>query len=355
MKNHKFNYRWELKDLNNVPKNNYKVFSCFSGGGGSSMGYKLAGFDVVGCNEIDPKMMEVYILNLKPKHHYLGDIKQFKNIYKLPTELYELDLLDGSPPCSSFSIAGNREKDWGKEKVFREGQKEQILDTLFFDFIDVAKTLQPKIVIAENVKGLIMGEAKSYVREIIYQFEQAGYLVDFQLLNASEMGVPQRRERVFFYAIRKDLLKHINTIDLFGKQPQLNLEFNEQPIKFKEYKDEKGVDMSHTERGKLMMQRKPGDLTLSDINERINGKISGFNATIVYDDKVCPTIPSGEYMWRFYDGHMLTNNDYILSSSFPINYNFGDQKPKYVLGMSVPPVMMAQIATKIKEQWLDKF
>jgi DNA (cytosine-5)-methyltransferase 1 len=50
-----------------------------------------------------------------------------------------LDILDGSPPCSSFSMAGNREKDWGKEKKFREGQAEQVLDNLFFDFIDLQK------------------------------------------------------------------------------------------------------------------------------------------------------------------------------------------------------------------------
>ena len=117
------------------------------------MGYKLAGFDVLGCNEIDPKMMEVYIENHKPKYSYLEGIQTFKNRKDLPKELYNLDILDGSPPCSSFSIAGNRDEDWGKEKKFREGQSEQVLDTLFFDFIDLAKELQPKVVVAENVKA----------------------------------------------------------------------------------------------------------------------------------------------------------------------------------------------------------
>ena len=72
-------------------------------------------------------------------------------------------------------MVGNREKDWGKEKVFREGQAEQVLDTLFFDFIDLAKELQPKVVVAENVKGLILGEAKKYVRKIYEEFDKAGY------------------------------------------------------------------------------------------------------------------------------------------------------------------------------------
>jgi DNA (cytosine-5)-methyltransferase 1 len=78
------------------------------------MGYKLAGFDVIGCNEIDPKMMAAYRANHNPKHSYLEPIQTFKNREDLPPELFDLDILDGSPPCSSFSMAGNREKDWGK-------------------------------------------------------------------------------------------------------------------------------------------------------------------------------------------------------------------------------------------------
>jgi DNA (cytosine-5)-methyltransferase 1 len=156
MKEHKFPYNWTLKDAV-FTKDKGKVFSCFACGGGSTMGYKLAGFDVLGCNEIDPKMIEAYKTNHNPKYAYLEPIQTFKTRKDLPSELYNLDILDGSPPCSSFSMAGNREKDWGKEKKFKEGQAEQVLDTLFFDFIDLAKELQPKIVVAENVKGLLLG------------------------------------------------------------------------------------------------------------------------------------------------------------------------------------------------------
>ena len=156
----KLNYRWTMKDDYPTEKNGLKVFSCFACGGGSTMGYKLAGFDVIGCNEIDPKMNKVYIENHKPKFNFLEGIQTFKLRDDLPEELYDLDILDGSPPCSSFSMAGNREKDWGKEKKFKEGQAEQVLATLFFDFIDLAVKLKPKVVIAENVKGITQGEAK---------------------------------------------------------------------------------------------------------------------------------------------------------------------------------------------------
>ena len=167
---HNFPYKWTLKDAV-FTKDKGKVFSCFACGGCSSFGYKLAGFDVIGCNEIDPKMMEAYKANHNPKYAYLEPIQTFKMREDLPQELYELDILDGSPPCSSFSMAGNREKDWGKDKVFREGQAMQVLDTLFFDFIDLAKKLQPKVVVAENVKGLLLGEAKAYVRQIYREFD----------------------------------------------------------------------------------------------------------------------------------------------------------------------------------------
>jgi DNA (cytosine-5)-methyltransferase 1 len=199
---HRFPYKWNLNDAV-FTKDKGNVFSCFACGGGSTMGYKLAGFDVLGCNEIDRKMMEAYQANHNPKYSFLEGIQTFKLRDDLPEELYNLDILDGSPPCSSFSIAGNRESDWGKEKKFREGQADQVLDTLFFDFIDLAKKLQPKVVVAENVKGLLLGNAIEYVKKLYKQFDQAGYYCQHWLLDASKMGVPQRRERVFFICLRK--------------------------------------------------------------------------------------------------------------------------------------------------------
>jgi DNA (cytosine-5)-methyltransferase 1 len=353
---HKFPYEWTLKDAN-FTKDKGKVFSCFACGGGSTMGYKLAGFDVLGCNEIDPKMIEAYKENHKPKYAYLEPIQTFKLRKDLPDELYNLDILDGSPPCSSFSMAGNREKDWGKEKKFREGQAEQVLDNLFFDFIDLAKELQPKIVVAENVAGLMMGEAQQYVRKIFSEFEKAGYKLRVApyLLDASTMGVPQRRRRVFFIALRNDLANpFLEQIDMFQMAPKLDLNFKEPEIKFGEFRDEVGVDGSHMERGKLMPHRIKSDKCCSDINERLYNKFSGFNAMIRHDDEVCGTITSGEYDWRFYDGKICTNKDYMLAGSYPLDYNFRGQQPKYFVGMSVPPVMTAQISSQIYEQWISK-
>ena len=238
MEIHKFHYNWKLAEAN-FTKDKGKVFSCFACGGGSTMGYKLAGFDVIGCNEIDPKVNQVYVTNHAPRFNFLGDIRELrKRERELPPELYNLDILDGSPPCSTFSLSGNREKDWGKEKVFREGQTAQVLDTLFFDFIALAKALQPKVVIAENVKGLLMGNAIDYVRRIYKDFEDAGYYCQHFLLDASKMGVPQMRNRVFFVCIRHDLgVNFLKVSDLFNVEPHISMDFNEPGICYGEFAD----------------------------------------------------------------------------------------------------------------------
>jgi len=349
MTKHKFNYKWTLKDAN-FTKDKGTVFSCFSCGGGSTMGYKLAGFDVIGCNEIDPKMMDVYKANHNPRFSYLESITTFKDRDDLPPELYNLDILDGSPPCSSFSMAGTREKDWGKEKKFREGQKEQVLDTLFFDFIDLAKKLQPKVVIAENVNGLICGDAKKYVNKILIAFSEAGYFVDYRLLDASKMGVPQRRERVFFRAVRKDLYKGCFT-DIFQSLPALDLVFNERPILFKEISDNTDESFNLPPRAGSLWDKCKKGKKLSSVEES-NG--SFFNELRVSQDEVLPTLTSQDKVYHSDIRRRLNNIEYFLATTFPVDYALNKTKSSYLCGMSVPPVMMAQIATRVYDQWLKE-
>ena len=353
--NHKFPYEWTLKDAN-FTKDKGTVFSCFACGGGSTMGYKLAGFDVLGCNEIDPKMIEAYKTNHNPKYAYLEPIQTFKLRKDLPEELYNLDILDGSPPCSSFSMAGNREKDWEKEKKFREGQAEQVLDNLFFDFIDLANELQPKVVVAENVKGLLMGEAKSYVRKIYREFDKAGYYCQHWLLNASKMGVPQRRERVFFICLRKNLAdQFLKQVNLFDIVPVLDLEFNEPEIIFGNYRDPVGNLEKLTDRQKRLLDlRLPGEKSFSEVSMRVDAKLSGFTDMIVSDNDVSGTITANGKNFRAFDNMWFTDKDYALTGSYPLDYNHKNNKPQYLIGMSVPPVMVAQIASEIFSQWLNK-
>lgn len=357
MNKHRFPYKWTLKDAV-FTKDKGTVFSCFACGGGSTMGYKLAGFDVLGCNEIDPKMMEAYRVNHNPKYSYLEPIQTFKMRKDLPKELYNLDILDGSPPCSSFSMAGNREKDWGVEKKFREGQSEQVLDTLFFDFIDLAKELQPKVVVAENVKGLLLGDAKEYVRRIYKEFDEAGYYCQHWLLNASKMGVPQRRERVFFIALRKDLAEpFLVQKDMFTIAPNLKLEFNEPKIKFGEIY-QKGVShTNHVQESKMhnyWKKRILSDKSFGDITKRIDGESSMYSVVLIKNKEVCPTFTRQDRTMLYEEYRSINKNEACLVQSFPIDYNFATNQWGYLIGMSVPPVVMAQIATELYNQWLFK-
>jgi len=349
---HKFAYKWTLADAI-FPKNKGKVFSCFACGGGSTMGYKLAGFDVIGCNEIDPKMMAAYRANHNPKHSFLEPIQSFRLRDDLPQELFDLDILDGSPPCSSFSTAGAREKDWGKEKKFREGQAEQVLDTLFFDFIDLAQRLQPKVVIAENVKGLLLGEALSYVSKIYDHFDAAGYYVQHFLLDASTMGVPQRRERVFFIALRKDLAgPFLEAVDFFHSKPRLDLEFSEPKINYSEIRQMEGNDNAFGLGPKLSEFWKltsPGDSFST-----VHPKGSYFNEIKAHPDRVLPTIRASGLPYDYEVERTLFDDETKMAGSYPMDYDFKGNKVGYLVGMSVPPVMTAQVASQVYEQWLSK-
>lgn len=333
-----FDWKWYLKDIKQDKDVN--VFSCFSCGGGSSMGYKRAGFKVLGNCEIDPRMNGVYVKNNHPKYNFLMDLRDFNKKTDLPEELYHLDILDGSPPCSTFSTAGSREKAWCKEKVFREGQKMQTLDDLFFVFLNTVEKLKPKIVIAENVTGLLKGNARGYVNEIIKRFHGLGYDVQLFQLNAALMNVPQARERVFFIANNQNY-------------PKLKLKFNEEPILFKECRATHGrvIDPAFAKATySYLKHMKPSDKSIKDIKKRLYGKESNFNDQIIRDCDVAPTLTASGQSIRACDKTWLSDDDCRNITSFPQDYDFGKESAKYICGMSVPPNMMANIASEIWTQ-----
>jgi DNA (cytosine-5)-methyltransferase 1 len=334
---------WNLSDLKDIKLNGYNVFSCFHCGGGSTMGYKLSGFNVLGGVEIDPEMMKVYKANHNPKQSYLMGVQDFNKIPRneLPKELLNLDILDGSPPCSSFSMAGSREKAWGKNKKFREGQAVQVLDDLFFQFIETARILQPKIVVAENVKGLIMGKAKGYVKQIAQMFNHAGYDTQLFLLNAAFMGVPQRRERTFFIAKRKDL-----------KLPKLDLKFEEKPITVSN-----AICKIQDNSGEVIKDKKNMDRWVRCVPGKWVKNPKG-NNTWGFMRKQNPkepatTVASTSNLYHWNEPRKLGIKEHIQIQSFPNDFNF-IKNEIYMLGMSVPPYMMNRVSKQIELQLLNK-
>ena len=344
-----FPYKWNLTDgypAKGIDKNGLNVFGTFICGGGSSFGYKLAGFNHLGGVEIDPQVADVYKANHKPKYLFVEDIRAFNERQDLPAELYELDILDGSPPCSTFSMAGSREKAWGKEKQFREGQTMQTLDDLVFVYCETIKKLRPKVFLLENVKGIIQGNAKVYSKQIVRTMTEAGYNVQVFMLNAASMGVPQKRERVFFIGYRKELG--------FGK---LKLAFNERPVLFGQVADMQDNEETLRDAEKRVWHLvKKSDNSLSDAYKRYSGSDSFFSHNILNFERIANTITgSGGGQQIIYElKRHLNDKETCLCGTYPLDYNFKAIEPKYLIGMSVPPVMIAQIARQIAIQWFRK-
>lgn len=346
-----FPYDWKLSDLPKPKKNAPTVFSLFCCGGGSSMGYKLAGYNVLGGCDIDPRVLRLYRKNLNPKYLTCDSVANLVSREDIPEELFNLDVLDMSPPCSTFSASGLRDRAWGIEKKFREGQAEQVLDQLFFHAIDVANRLRPKVVIAENVAAMARGKAAKYVVWVHKAFHLAGYTSSHYLLNASTMGVPQSRERIFFVAIRKDL-EHLAPITktLVASKTKVDLNFNLPEIPLSDILGTKtGAKLSNSVQAlydKLVAKSLFGNMSQVHPNK-------AFFSNIRCDpDRVMPTLTAsfdcGQlcHPWK---PAVLSQDTIRMSTTFPADYDFLDQKPGYIMGMSVPPVMMAQVATRIKE------
>lgn len=305
------------------------------------MGYKLAGYEHLGGVEINPKVAEIYKENLQPKYLFVDDIREFNKREDLPKELYELDILDGSPPCTSFSMQGVREKGWGKKKKFDEGAKLQTLDDLVFVYCDTIAKLKPKVCLLENVEGLIKGNAKVYAKAIKKRIENAGYNVQIFLLNSKYMGVPQERRRVFFIGFRKEL----------NFKP-LKLEFEEKPILFGEVADFRGRPITGPDTLRLWKQRKPTDRKLADIKVRLGEKNSRYSSRIVAEDRVFPTTTT---MDMHYSKPLhISESEAMKVATFPIDYKAEGNIVSHLTGMYVPPIMTAQIASQIYEQWLSK-
>jgi DNA (cytosine-5)-methyltransferase 1 len=177
--------------------------STFSGCGGSSLGYRMAGFSVRYANEFVEAARDTYAANQSPATFLDGrDIRTVTGAEILEYCGGSVDLLDGSPPCSDFSTAGKREKGWGKVKQYSD--TEQRVDDLFFEFARLVREVQPRCFVAENVSGLVKGSAKGYFKLILAALRDCGYRVEAKLLTASWLGVPQARQRLIFVGVRAD-------------------------------------------------------------------------------------------------------------------------------------------------------
>ena len=223
--------KYSVPSMDDVKKakgsNGFTMVSTFSGCGGSCLGFEMAGFDLKWANEFIPEARETYRANHDGVILDDRDIRKVKGseiLEAIGLSVGELDLFEGSPPCSSFSMAGSREKAWGKVKSYSDS--EQRADDLFFEYSRLIKEIQPKTFIAENVSGLVRGTALGYFREILRDLRANGYNVEAKLLDASWLGVPQARKRIIFIGVRNDLVEKYKVAPAFPSpfQYQYSLE-----------------------------------------------------------------------------------------------------------------------------------
>jgi DNA (cytosine-5)-methyltransferase 1 len=195
-----------MAEIEALPWNGYRVASTFSGCGGSCLGYRMAGYRVVYANEFIEEAQRTYKANHPNSYLDTRDIRQVRPedvMEKAGVGRGELDLLDGSPPCSAFSTAGKREAGWGKVKSYSD--KAQRVDDLFFEYVRLLDGIRPKVFVAENVSGLVKGTAKGYFKRILAALKEPGYRVSCRVLDAQWLGVPQMRQRTIFVGVREDL------------------------------------------------------------------------------------------------------------------------------------------------------
>ena len=315
------------------------------------MGYKRAGCSIVAANDIDPEMAWHYKRNLNPPLYYLCPIADLITA-ELPDELFSLDILDGSPPCSTFSMAGSREKSWGKDKHFREGQAKQVLSDLFFDYLNLVERLKPRVAIAENVKGMILGNAKGYTKLVMQRLKDIGYRPQLFLINAADCGVPQRRERVFFCAVRDDI--KAKPLELKPQHRWISAgEACEdlQELTPAEKRETKATDNDLKWWNKTECGSDYGVAAMES-----TGKQTGFSIKKLSGREPSNTLPASDVIRHWKECRKLTFREFKRLGSFPDDYHAKTDKiGKYMIGMSVPPRMTETVARAVITQWLKPF
>lgn len=178
--------------------NKYKVMDLFSGAGGFLLGFEKEGFDIILSTDFDEDCEKVHKINRPYIPFVRADIRTLSN-EKIDELLngQTVDVLIGGPPCQGFSTIGNRVSSDPERRTKYDPRND-----LFREYIRILNHLQPKVFVMENVKGIKTRDGGTIFEEIQRQFKETGYDFNCITLNAADYGVPQYRERVFFYGTR---------------------------------------------------------------------------------------------------------------------------------------------------------
>lgn len=319
------------------------VISTFAGMGGSSLGYKMAGFDVRLAVEWDDDAAETYRLNFPATPLFHGDIAKISVEQALELsglQPGELTVFDGSPPCQGFSTTGKRNLDDPRNQLFRE-------------YVRFLRGLRPMAFVMENVSGMVKGKMRGTFVEILGELKASGYRVSARLLNAQYLGVPQARERMIFVGVREDL----------GLEPEHPAPFT-RPITASQ-----ALEGLTPDPGELEMLFRAGERYLHwervrpgySVKYDVTG-YSGWNSVKVHPGKPAPTILKMESAlhifqnthWR--ERRKFTLAEYMRFFGIPEGYRWPDRPTPGErwsnavarMGNCVPPFLTRAVALAVR-------
>jgi len=311
------------------------VISTFAGCGGSSLGYKMAGFKELLAIDFDKNSVDTFKLNFPNVEIWQKDIKEVssKDILDFcKLKVGELDILDGSPPCQGFSMAGKR-------KIT------DLRNDLFLEFTRLIDELQPKVFVMENVPGQIRGVMKGKYNEIREELGKLNYQVKAKLMNAKYYNVPQSRERIFYIGVRKDL----NIIPSFPKPNSNIITVGKAWRNIVNTEDElKEASIIGRKILSYWYLLKEGEAHKKRFSLR---RISRFSPS----PTLMKTGGNGQAsLCHYSEPRYLTENEMKRICTFPDDFRFiGNLEDKYArMGNAVMPNMMKAIAITIKEKIL---
>jgi len=311
------------------------VISTFCGTGGSSLGYKWAGYKELLAIDFETHAVECFKANFPEVpvwHRSVVDVtgEEILNFCKIKKG--ELDVFDGSPPCQGFSTAGRRNVTDSRNDLFKE-------------YWRLIQEIEPKVFVMENVSGMIKGSMKGMFKEILATLKSGNYTVKCKLMNAKYYGVPQSRERVIFIGVREDLKKEavfpkpcieaIRPIDVISKVKTLGKIQNITP-------------------GCLKYVHK---LKQGESISKYHPKGNYFGSSRIYSNKPMRTLlkQAGNEYYHPFEDRRLSINELKVLCSFPENWSLGNSYYMSVnrLGNAVMPKFMQAIATTIKDKILN--
>ena len=315
------------------------VISLFAGCGGSSLGYKYAGFKELLAIEWDDNAVKTFKLNFPNVPIWQKDIKEITGqeiINSLGIKKGELDLLDGSPPCQGFSTAGKRIVSDGRNDLVNEN-------------IRLIEELEPKVFVIENVSGMIKGKMKGLFIEYMKRMKSLNYQVKCKLMNAKYYNVPQSRQRVIFIGVRKDL-----GIEPSYPEGNKKLIIIREAFKNINYKKE-DIEEAYNKTPKYI---KPFLKKMKDyeVASKYSNGVRYFNHKRNSIDKPSRTILKQPNNYHHFEDRLLTRSELKAIATFPKEYKFiGDLLKVYNrIGNSVPPLFMKAIAEHIRINILEK-